>query len=228
MPGPTCRAPVEIGYAAVQAWRSEDPVGLAARLADAGATVSQAEVGPGDDLAPLARWVTAMRTRGIVAWVVAANWNDPAWHGIDRDGWRRHVQAVLATGPDWLEPISEGDARAIPLLDIAAEEAARHPVRWVRPFGFAEPSSAPPPFALRDIHYCSLDALREALATARPDVVHTTDCSPLLASRLSAETIQSLVRQARVRRARLLLYDTFGVGTSPAVLASLRAGLCGP
>jgi hypothetical protein len=211
----------------VQAWRTEDPSVLARLLADAGATLSQAELSPGDQIGPLARWISALRARGITAWVVAANWNDPGWHGITVEAWRSHIRSVLAAGPDWLEAVAEPDERALPLVLASWEEVAVSPsVQWVRASGFTEPAGPAGRTWWRDIHYCDLESLRAALSIARPDVVHAMDCSPLLASRLAPGTLRDLVRLARDHLARLLLYDTFGARTSPVVLGAIREGLC--
>lgn len=224
-PPPPCRAPAPIGYAAVQAWRTEAPDRLAERLAEAGATLSQAELGPEGVPPALGAWVRALRRRGIAAWIVGANWNDPRWASIDDDAWRSHLRAILATRPDWLEPVSEPEGpRAVALQRLALAEAGADSVQWIIPWGFD--AAGYPAGSLRDIHYCRLADLETALDAARPDVVHTMDCTSLLASRLPADVLTRLAARAAARRARLLLYDTFGAATSAAVLAALRRGLC--
>ncbi len=228
------RAPAPIGYSSVHAWQREDPARLAEHLASAGLTLTQAEgapprggVDPPIDWRRLAEFTRRHREAGVLVLIDLANWNDPGWAAVPEAEWVGLVERLLGeVGPDWFEPVSEPQGeRARRLQDLAIERWDRRgrPGRLVLNLGFEIPPA--PPGTILDRHVCRFEDLLDLLRTGTGEILASTDCTPVLASRLSRPRVIEAVRLAAERRRPLILYDTFNQPTNVAVIEWAREAL---
>lgn len=151
-----------------------------------------------------------MRRAGGVILIVGINWNDPARRNADQwfvDRVRELAQNVPLGGHVWFEPVSEPWVADSAKAQRWIELGRRH---W------------PGVRIVESIHPCSLSAARSQIGSGR---VVVSDCTPMLASRQSRETIVELTRLAQDRRGTWLWYDTFGVPWNDQITLWMREAL---
>lgn len=202
------RAPSPMGYGSVLRWAHEDPIRIASLLAQHGLTLTQAEWADGlaDDYGKLRAFARACAVHGVQLFVNALNWNHAPSRSYDRERFRAHVQRLLdATGPVWGEGISEPDGSELAWdLQRLLQEVwpGVKVANGLRGRGF-------PPFGGWDVldwHHCEYQSALDSIPTR--DWLHSTDCTPLLASNLGERRVKELTRLAAQHRRRLILYDT--------------------
>jgi hypothetical protein len=208
--GPSAgKAPSPIGYSHVARLNA----GQAEEVFGAGLTLVQAEACPFNQGAPA---FDAGRLRGIAEvtrryggtfFLTLVNWNGRERH--ESTGWfRDRVTEILdKVGPSnvWFEGVSEPDP-ADPKA-LAWQRAARE--MWPGILVGNGPGGRGTPAVRSDVvdwHYCNINDLIRNIGANR---LHSTDCTPALASNISEDSIRKATRAAVSARARFILYDTF-------------------
>lgn len=214
--GPVIKAPSPIGYSNVAVLSAADVNVMAA----AGLTLVQAEMIPfvGRD-GGSADWkphfprikaaVQAARAHGMTSFLTLVNWNGHQQREQPNSWFEELLDRVIhEIGPSgvWLEGVSEPS-------DINRAKAER----WMRlaidrwpGLKVANGKHGPLPrgYDLVDWHYCSYRDLLDGVKN-RSDRLHSTDCTPALASNLNENEVKEVTREAIQRRRKLILYDTF-------------------
>lgn len=208
---PKRHAPSPIGYSNVATLTAND-VNL---MAGYGLTLVQAEMIPfneGADDTNVARHfprikdaVNAARAAGMVAFLTLVNWNGPgqkrqstAWF---RDLYNKVLQEIGPSGV-WVEGVSEPDssAKAREWINIALQWPGIKVVNGAGGHGGAGGGD------ILDWHYCDYAGLLSGVSST--DRLHSTDCGPVLGSRLSETQVKEVTQAAVDARRKLMLYDT--------------------
>lgn len=187
-PPPSPRVSSPIGYSHVL--RLDGP--KAQEVVDAGFTFVQVEPFNHDTITDLVKVRAAadvMRRVGGRLLLTVMNINSPravTWSDADFDAAVQQVIEVVGTQNVWLEAVSNGEPNYRGWQDRAK-------ALWPGEVVFAS-------------HPCTLDHARALLSPGRWVV---SDCTPILASNVSAEEIRDLTRLAIEKKAIWLWYDTF-------------------
>lgn len=209
---PIVSAPSPIGYSNVAT--------LDAREAEAilrtGCTMVQMELTPFDTMPDVRRHlsraqevVSVTRSMNAIFFLTLVNWNGASQRAQSDQWFQDSLDAILATiGPVgvWLEGVSEpanSDPKAVRWQRWAVE---RWPgVTVVNGPGGNGPAAVAGTYL--DVHFCDYAKLLDNVRT-RSGQIHSTDCSPTLASRLSLAQITEVTTAAVEGRKILMLYDT--------------------
>lgn len=184
-------------------------------MAGYGLTLVQAEMIPfneGADDTNVARHfprikdaVGAARAAGLTTLLTLVNWNGPGQRsqstGWFRDLYNKVLQEIGPSGV-WLEGVSEPDssAKAQEWIAIARTWPGIKVVNGQGGHGGASGGD------ILDWHYCDYQSLLNGVKTT--DRLHSTDCGPVLASRLSEAQVKEVTQAALDGRRKLMLYDT--------------------
>jgi len=223
-PTPPIIAPSPIGYSNVATLNASD-VNMIAGL---GLTLVQAEMIPfrpdgGDTnidkhFGRISEAVAAARRAGIIFFLTLVNWNG-ASQRAQSDSWFYsmvdRVAGQLGPGNIWLEGVSEpdtNDAKARRWIEYALS-------RWpgTKVINGHGGRGNYPGGDILDWHYCDYPSFLSGVKTT--DRLHSTDCTPILASNLSEAQVREITREAINHRRKLILYDTFNApGTNANVV----------
>jgi hypothetical protein len=211
------RAPSPIGYSNVATLNAAEARAILA----AGLTLVQAEAIPfgrgpeAFDVGRLRAIADVVRQHTATFLLTVVNWNGaPQRSAALVRRLTRAVREHVGIAQVWLEGVSEPDGSAEAL---AAQRAAAD--EWPGTLVGNGPGGRGTPAVRADIvdwHYCSYVTLLDGVRT-RGDRLHSTDCTPILASEgtnvlrvalLSQAQVREVTRAAIDRRRRLILYDT--------------------
>jgi hypothetical protein len=201
-----------IGYGVVNYWDEFDPDDFAAALAKNRVGLTEIEYTFPDghtDISAAARFVTAMRGRGIWTFVNVVNSNNESarnWarQNIDTPLQDRVDEIVDVIGPDhvMMGAVSEPDGREV--YNRWTRYAREH---WAGEFVL--PANYPVvqvPTNWRDLHYCNESHLEDELGRGLiADRIFSTDCTPILNPGTAvAEVLVTLAKQSGNT---ILVYD---------------------
>lgn len=178
-----------------------------------GMTIVQAEAVPFDedistfDILRLKRIADVCRQRSATFFVTLVNWNGRRQREASTSWFRDRVRQISQeVGPSqvWFESVSEPDQspKANEWQRIAAEE-------WPGFLVGNGPGGRGTPAVRSDLvdwHYCSYDDMARNIGNGGR--LHSTDCTPVLASNLNERQVREVTRKAVASRAKLILYDT--------------------
>lgn len=206
-------APSPIGYSNVATLTAND-VNL---MAGVGLTLVQAEMIPyrtnGGDIdinkhfGRIAEAVRAARANRMTFFLTLVNWNDINQRA-QSDAWFHGMldKVVREIGPNgvWLEGVSEpdvNDAKATRWIDYALRN-------WpgIKVVNGAGGRGNYPGGDILDWHYCDYPSFLSGVRTT--DRLHSTDCTPILASHLNEDQVKEITAVAVASRRKLILYDT--------------------
>lgn len=206
--GEAPKAPSPIGYSNVAT--------LDAAQADFslshGLTLVQAEVGPfgGSDFFDINRLkgIAAVSRRYNATFLITlVNWNGPARFkstALFREQVREIAQEIGPAGV-WFEGVAEPDNESAKARDWQHIAVAEWPGFTV---GNGHRGRGTPIVRtdLVDWHYCRVADLVENVG--RGGRLHSTDCTPVLASNLSEAVVRDVTQKAIQARTNLIMYDT--------------------
>lgn len=209
------RARSPIGYSQVNRMDGTQ----ARRIVDSGLTLAQYDSGPsGWNLARLRDAANVMRTVGGTLFVTASNWNGTDDRAEPESVFRDRINGLIQTvGPGnvWLVGVSEPDGSVASLRN---QRIARE--MWPGTLvanGLGGRGSDPVGGAtVLDWHYCSVEDLLANVS--RGDRLHSSDCSPALASNWSELEVREATKRALRFASKLILYDTHAVPVNTEVL----------
>lgn len=181
----------------------------------AGLTLVQAEGVPDRahfDLARLVAIAQVVRRHNATFLITVVNWNGDFERSQTDQWFTDRVDEIvqrIGTANVWLEGVSEPDndnAKAVRWQQIARD-------RWpgVLVGNGSGGRGSPLVGEITDWHYCAIEDLIRNIGANR---LHSSDCTPALASNLSEADVREATRAAITAGAKMLLYDTDNVGGS--------------